>query len=72
MNSEQQPCDNQDLIEDGGQSMVGPFLGLATTICLLAASWIHEFEQAFRLIASILACVVSIVTIRAALKRTPK
>lgn len=57
---------------DGSSSMAGPFLGLATTLCLIAASWFHELEQGLRIFAMFLACITSIVTIRAALKRSKK
>lgn len=69
MNTDPQQFDQHQV---DGNSMVGPYLGLATTVCLIAASWFHELEQGLRIVAMFLACVTSVVTIRAALKRAKK
>lgn len=75
MNGNLESYDQQALNESPAEhppSMVGPILGLATTLCLVAASWINDLEQVMKIIASFLGCVTSIVTIRAIHNRSKR
>lgn len=55
-----------------GPSMIGPALGLATSFCLLAASWLQDVEQILRISALAMTCIASYYTTKAAIKRTKK